>query len=231
LLDISNENADGMPDMEPVSEALAQLAEQSPLLRGLGVALDQSERRVRELLQTMHEMTAAMQTNNEQSARLVSSLSSQSAILWMSMLFFISTVFYWAGIFIRGQADAMESLGSRMAWVAVGLALIGTLVRWYESHQLGPDIGHIPVSNLYEVFIMFCWMTAAFYLYYEEQYKTRALGAFVMLVVKKKSLEITNTGFSPFFHLDVMAQHAAHLWCRLEAMSPQSSQLLMGRQT
>jgi cytochrome c-type biogenesis protein CcsB len=110
-------------------------------------------------------------------------LSSQSAILWMSMLFFISTVFYWAGIFIRSQADAMESLGSRMAWVAVGLALIGTLVRWYESHQLGPDIGHIPVSNLYEVFIMFCWMTAAFYLYYEAQYKTRALGAFVMLVV------------------------------------------------
>ena len=110
-------------------------------------------------------------------------LSSQSAILWMSLLFFMSTIFYWAGMFIRGQGDAMESLGSRMAWVAVGLALIGTLVRWYESHQLGPDIGHIPVSNLYEVFIMFCWMTAAFYLYYEAQYKTRALGAFVMLVV------------------------------------------------
>ena len=110
-------------------------------------------------------------------------LSSQSAILWMSMLFFISTAFYWAGMFIRGQGDALESLGSRMAWVAVGLALIGTLVRWYESHQLGPDIGHIPVSNLYEVFVMFCWMTAAFYLYYEAQYKTRALGAFVMLVV------------------------------------------------
>jgi cytochrome c-type biogenesis protein CcsB len=110
-------------------------------------------------------------------------LSSQSAILWMSILFFISTVFYWAGVLIRGQGDAMESLGSRMAWVAVGLALIGTLVRWYESHQLGPDIGHIPVSNLYEVFIMFCWMTTAFYLYYEAQYKTRALGAFVMLVV------------------------------------------------
>ena len=57
-----------------------------------------------------------------------------------------------------------------MAWVAVGLALIGTMVRWYESHQIGPDIGHIPVSNLYEVFVMFCWMTALFYLYYEQQY-------------------------------------------------------------
>jgi len=44
-------------------------------------------------------------------------------------------------------------------------------------------VGHIPVSNLYEVFIMFCWMTAGFYLYYEDHYRTRALGAFVMLVV------------------------------------------------
>ena len=57
------------------------------------------------------------------------------------------------------------------------------MVRWYESYLLGPDIGHIPVSNLYEVFVMFCWMTTAFYLYFEEQYETRALGAFVMLVV------------------------------------------------
>ena len=110
-------------------------------------------------------------------------LSSQSAILWMSMIFFMSTVFYWGGMFIRSQQDALEGLGSKLAWVAVGLALIGTMVRWYESHQIGPDIGHIPVSNLYEVFVMFCWMTALFYLYYEAQYKTRAMGAFVMLVV------------------------------------------------
>jgi len=110
-------------------------------------------------------------------------LSSQSAILWMSMLFFISTVFYWGGMFIQAQRDTLEALGSRMAWVGVLLALVGTLVRWYESYLIGPDIGHIPVSNLYEVFVMFCWMTATFYLYYEDQYKTRALGAFVMLVV------------------------------------------------
>jgi cytochrome c-type biogenesis protein CcsB len=110
-------------------------------------------------------------------------LSSQSAILWMSMVFFISTVFYWAGMFIKGQGQTLEGLGSRMAWVGVALALIGSMVRWYESYLLGPDIGHIPVSNLYEVFVMFCWMTAGFYLYYEDHYQTRALGAFVMLVV------------------------------------------------
>ncbi len=114
-------------------------------------------------------------------------LSSQSAILWMSMLFFMSTIFYWIGMLSKteggGQSDAMSMIGSRMAWVAVGMALIGTMVRWYESYLLGPDIGHIPVSNLYEVFVMFCWMTTAFYLYFEDQYQTRSLGAFVMLVV------------------------------------------------
>ena len=110
-------------------------------------------------------------------------LSSQSAILWMSMLVFISTVFYWGGMIMPSQSDALESLGSQTAWVAVVLALVGTLVRWYESYLMGADIGHIPVSNLYEVFVLFCWMTITFYLYYEAQYKTRALGAFVMLVV------------------------------------------------
>ena len=110
-------------------------------------------------------------------------LSSQSAILWMSMLFFMGTTFYWIGMFAGKQSDTMELLGSRLTWVAVGMALIGTMVRWYESYLIGADIGHIPVSNLYEVFVMFCWMTAVFYLYFEDQYQTRGMGAFVMLVV------------------------------------------------
>lgn len=49
----------------------------------------------------------------------------------------------------------MERIGSRIAWAAVTMALIGTMVRWYESYAAGPDIGHIPVSNLYEVFVLF----------------------------------------------------------------------------
>jgi cytochrome c-type biogenesis protein CcsB len=110
-------------------------------------------------------------------------LSSQSAILWMSMLFFMSTAFYWVGVFAKGRAEGIELVASRLVWVAVTMALTGTMVRWYESYLLGADIGHIPVSNLYEVFVLFCWMTAAFYLYFEAQYKTRSLGAFVMLVV------------------------------------------------
>lgn len=114
-------------------------------------------------------------------------LSSQSAILWMGVLFFMSTLFYWFGFFSRqgqGGNDAVGlRIGSLLAWAAVFMALTGTMVRWYESHQIGPMIGHIPVSNLYEVFVLFSWLTTLFYLYYEAHYKTRALGAFVMLVV------------------------------------------------
>ena len=108
-------------------------------------------------------------------------LSSQSAILWMSVLVFMSTIAYWAGLL--SGSDAAQRIGSWLAWGSVVMALIGTFVRWFESHQIGPDIGHIPVSNLYEVFVMFVWMTTLIYLYYERHYATRSLGGFVMLIV------------------------------------------------
>ena len=38
-------------------------------------------------------------------------LSSQSAILWMSVLFVMATVFYWIGLLAKGQAAVMERMG------------------------------------------------------------------------------------------------------------------------
>ena len=107
--------------------------------------------------------------------------SSQSAIMWMSFLFFLSTVSYWSAT-IFGSEFAARS-GTALAWSAVLLGLTGMLVRWYESYLIGPDIGHIPISNLYEVFVLFSLVTALFYLYYEQRYATRQLGAFVMVVI------------------------------------------------
>ena len=108
-------------------------------------------------------------------------LASQSAILWMSALIFLSTLFFWTGLLLRWEAGG--SIGSKLCWAAVVLGLTGMLVRWYESYLVGADIGHIPISNLYEVLILFTLITSLFYLYYEQRYKTRALGPFVMLVV------------------------------------------------
>jgi cytochrome c-type biogenesis protein CcsB len=108
-------------------------------------------------------------------------LSSQSAILWMATLFFLSTVFYWGGLVARSEFGS--SVGSILCWAAVIMGFTGLLVRWYESYLIGGDVGHIPVSNLYEVFILFSMITALFYLYYEQQYATRQLGAFVLLII------------------------------------------------
>lgn len=108
-------------------------------------------------------------------------LSSQSAILWMSALVFLSTLFYWVGF--ASKSDTGSSIGSKLCWAAVVLGFTGLMVRWYESYLIGADIGHIPISNLYEVFVLFTLITSLFYLYYERRYATRAMGPFVMLVV------------------------------------------------
>jgi cytochrome c-type biogenesis protein CcsB len=110
-------------------------------------------------------------------------LSSQSAIMWMCVLVFMSTLAYWIGLLIGRGSDTAQRIGSWLAWAAVFMALTGTFVRWFESHQIGPDIGHIPVSNLYEVFVLFIWLTTLIYLHIEGHYKTRSLGGFVMLIV------------------------------------------------
>ena len=107
--------------------------------------------------------------------------SSQSAILWMSVLFFLSTLFYVGSLIAR--SEAASSIGSLLCWAAVVMGWTGMMVRWYESYLIGADVGHIPISNLYEVFILFSLITAMFYLYYEDHYATRQLGAFVMLII------------------------------------------------
>jgi cytochrome c-type biogenesis protein CcsB len=108
-------------------------------------------------------------------------LSSQSAILWMSVMFCLSTMFYWIGF--AGRSESISSLGSKLSWAAVVLGWTGMMVRWYESYLIGADVGHIPVSNLYEVFILFSLITAMFYLYFEQRYATRQMGPFVLLII------------------------------------------------
>lgn len=108
-------------------------------------------------------------------------LASQSAIAWMSFLFVLATAAYFLALF-TGSAFA-GATGSSLTWAATGMGLTGLLTRWRESYLLSPDTGHIPISNLYEVFILFCVVTALIYLYYERAYRTRALGGFVLLII------------------------------------------------
>jgi hypothetical protein len=102
-------------------------------------------------------------------------LSSQSAIMWMCTLFFLATLVYWAGLLTRSAM--LSRMGSGLTWAAAVMGAAGLFVRWYESYLIGSDVGHIPVSNLYEVFILFSLITALMYLYYEARFATRQAGA------------------------------------------------------
>ncbi len=108
-------------------------------------------------------------------------LSSQSAIMWMSALFVLATITYFAALFSGNEFTG--KVASAMTWSASAMGLVGLMVRWRESYLIHPDVGYIPVSNLYEVFILFSIMTGLMYLFYEARYQSRALGGFVLLVI------------------------------------------------
>ncbi|MEO8418345.1 MAG: c-type cytochrome biogenesis protein CcsB [Methylophilaceae bacterium] len=108
-------------------------------------------------------------------------ISSQSAIMWMNVLFVIAMLTYWLAFFSRSAFSG--KVATSLTWSAILMGFVGLMVRWYESYLIAPDVGHIPVSNLYEVFILFCLITSLLYLYYEQRYATRQLGGFVLLVV------------------------------------------------
>ena len=108
-------------------------------------------------------------------------ISSQSAIMWMNVLFVLAMLTYWLALFARSVFAGQVASG--LTWSALLMGFVGLMVRWYESYLIAPDVGHIPISNLYEVFILFCLITSLLYLYYEQRYSTRQLGGFVLLVV------------------------------------------------
>ncbi|MDO4998338.1 MAG: c-type cytochrome biogenesis protein CcsB [Neisseria sp.] len=111
-------------------------------------------------------------------------LSSQSAIMWQCAFIFFALFSYTTGAIAAAKQGAKHNtllgMGSAFTWVSALAGFTGLLVRWHESYLLRPDAGHIPVSNLYEVFILFMVITSLMYLYYENRFAVQRLGAFVL---------------------------------------------------
>ena len=108
-------------------------------------------------------------------------ISSQSAVMWMNVLFILAMLTYWFAMYKR--SDFAGRVASALTWSAVLFGFVGLMVRWYESYLIAPDVGHIPISNLYEVFILFCLITSLLYLHYEDKFNTKQLGGFVLLII------------------------------------------------
>jgi len=126
-------------------------------------------------------------------------LESQAAFMWMSVLYVLATPAYFVALFTR--SEFVGKTATALTWCATVMGMTGLLVRWRESYLLGADIGHIPVSNLYEVFILFALITALLYLFYEDRHRTRTMGGFALLVISGA------VGFLLWYTFDREAHH------------------------
>ena len=126
-------------------------------------------------------------------------LESQAAFMWMSALYVLATPTYFTAMLTRSAF--VGKTATALTWCATVMGTAGLLVRWRESYLLGADIGHIPVSNLYEVFILFALITALLYLFYEDRHRTRTMGGFALLAISGA------VGFLLWYTFDREAHH------------------------
>jgi len=107
-------------------------------------------------------------------------------------------VFYLSHLVFKNKtagyiATALTYFGFLAHTVSIGL-------RWYESYQMGADIGHIPVSNLFESMSFGAWTIVLIYMLVEWKYKNRSFGTFVMPVA---FLAMAYVGVAPNISTDI----------------------------
>jgi ABC-type transport system involved in cytochrome c biogenesis permease subunit len=102
-------------------------------------------------------------------------LSSQAAIIWMITLAFLAA--FLLNIAWISKKSGIYPWAYGLYWISALLGLVALMVRWRESYLIAPDVGHIPVSNLYEVFVLFNLMMILMLLYYRRQFNVDAAGA------------------------------------------------------
>ncbi|MBU2846274.1 cytochrome c biogenesis protein CcsA, partial [Acidithiobacillus ferriphilus] len=108
-------------------------------------------------------------------------LQGYAGVMWMVGFFLAATAAYLINFFTL--SEKVGRLATGLTWVGVLMGFIALGVRWRETYIGHPDWGHVPVTNLWEVMVVFCAATSLFYLYYESRFKSKALGAFVMPLV------------------------------------------------
>jgi cytochrome c-type biogenesis protein CcsB len=97
-----------------------------------------------------------------------------------TLFYLFAMVFYLAHIQFRNKGVGNIATGLTALGFLSHTASIG--IRWWESYQIGAEIGHIPVSNLFESMSFGAWTIILIYLLVEWKYKNKTFGAFVMPV-------------------------------------------------
>jgi len=118
---------------------------------------------------------------------------------WIATLsYLLAMVLYLTYLAFRNEkVGVLATVGTYFGFLAHTVA-IG--LRWWESYQMGQDIGHIPISNLFESMSFGAWTIILIYLLIELKYKNRSFGAFVMPVA---FLALVYIGVAPNVSKDI----------------------------
>lgn len=79
--------------------------------------------------------------------------TSQAQILLMTLASFASLASQ--GIWLGTERESLQVLSRRLVLFGTVCGVSALALRWRESYELGAHLGHVPISNLYEVMVLF----------------------------------------------------------------------------
>jgi cytochrome c-type biogenesis protein CcsB len=97
------------------------------------------------------------------------------------ILSYVTFVYFFAFLFYLLMMVVGRQVFGRIASIITLIGFIGNTVgivlRWIESYRL--EVGHAPLSNLYESLIFFSWTIILLYVIMEWRIKNKSIGTFV----------------------------------------------------
>lgn len=107
-------------------------------------------------------------------------------------MYLAAMVFYLTYLVFRNEKIGVMGTIAVYAGFVVHTAHLG--IRWWESYQMGQDIGHIPMSNLFESMSFGAWTIILLYIFIERKYQNRSFGVFVTPIAL---IAMAYIGFAP----------------------------------
>ncbi len=107
-----------------------------------------------------------------------SNLLSTQILNGVTVGYFVAMVVFFA--YLATRNDKVALVANVLSWLGLVAHTFAIGLRWYESYQLPGDVGHAPLSNLYESVVFFSWTIVLIYVLIDLKYKQRAVGAFVI---------------------------------------------------
>jgi len=105
-------------------------------------------------------------------------LISTEILNYVTLGYFVSMVLFLVYLATRGKAVAL--VANTLAYVGFLAHSAAIGLRWWESYQLPGEVGHAPLSNLYESVVFFSWTILLIYILIDLKYRQRSVGAFVI---------------------------------------------------